>query len=158
MRRPQSSRQNQRSTNSTELGQGAVALPHFYKETDMTLDECVQRIQEDKPSAYDDERICAWVNELEAQMQSEVLGITDVSLMKQYDITKSADREATLLIPMPFDQKTYIPYIEAQIDYADGEGDRYNNNVNIFNQYYNDFKAWYIEHNRPNKVTWHNFN
>ena len=117
----------------------------------MTLDECVQRIQEDKPSAYDDERICAWVNELEAQMQSEVLGITDVSLIKQYDITKNADRGSTLLIP--------IPYIEAQIDYADGEGDRYNNNVNIFNQYYNDFRAWYIEHNRPeSKVIWHNFN
>ena len=56
----------------------------------------------------------------------------------------STDMNTELLIPAPFDE-VYLRWMEAQIDYHNGEYGKYNNSMDMFNTSYN---AYQNEYNR----------
>ncbi len=56
--------------------------------------------------------------------------------------------ETVLLVLAPFD-KVYRSYLCAMIDYANGEYDRYNNSMQMFNRQLSEFTGWYARTYRP---------
>ena len=46
-------------------------------------------------------------------------------------------------------QNQYLRWLEAQMDYANGEYDRYNNSITMFNTAYSDYERYYNRMNMP---------
>lgn len=61
-----------------------------------------------------------------------------------YDV--EADMQTVLLVPEPYSD-VYIKYISVQVDYYNGESERYANSMIMFNMAQDAFSAW---HNRNN--------
>jgi hypothetical protein len=97
-----------------------------------------------KPNAFDTATKLVWVNEIEGMIQTDVMLIASADVV-QYD---AEDTAAALLVPAPHD-KLYRSYLCAMIDFANGEYDRYNNSMAMFNTHYREFTEWYIRIYRP---------
>lgn len=111
----------------------------------MTLEALIQRVDETKPNAFSNDRKTEWVNEVEGMVQTEIFLMAPVGCVQyHYD----ADKGAQLLVDPPHD-KLYPPYLEAKIDYANGEYEKYQNTMQMFNQFYGEFMRWYATNYRP---------
>ena len=53
-----------------------------------------------------------------------------------------------LLVPAPHD-KLYYTYVQAMIDFYNGEYDRYSNAITLWNSFYDEYKKWYSHHINP---------
>ena len=63
--------------------------------------------------------------------------------------TLTFDGSATvLMVPAPHD-KLYRTYLSAMIDFANGEYDKYNNSMILYNKQYGDFVNWYARTYAP---------
>ena len=61
---------------------------------------------------------------------------------------EDTDLETVLLIPEPFDE-AYLRWMEAQIHYHNGEYDKYNNAVVMFNTAFDAYKSDYTRNHMP---------
>ena len=111
----------------------------------MTLSEVMTRVDEIKPNAFSNEVKTSWMNEVEGMVQTEVFLFNHVDVV-QYSYEE--DKDKTLLVAPPHD-KLYAPYLEARIDYANGEYNKYQNTMQLFNQFYGEFMRWYADTYRP---------
>ena len=53
-----------------------------------------------------------------------------------------------MLVRPPHD-KLYPAYLEARIDYANGEYEKYQNTSQVFNTFFNEFMRWYAMNYNP---------
>lgn len=112
----------------------------------MTLKDLIKHVDDIKPNAFSPEVKTAWVNEIEGMVQTKVLLISDVETVFSYDW--KTDKNVTLAVDPPHD-KLYAPYLMAKIDFANGEFDRYQNSMQMFNQFWNEFMCWFGDTYRP---------
>lgn len=63
-----------------------------------------------------------------------------------YDSNTSLDTE--LIAPAPYDEM-YVRWLEAQIDYANGEIGKYNNSIAVFNTAVTNFRNYYNRQHLP---------
>lgn len=111
----------------------------------MTLDQLIAKVDEVKPNAFSNDRKTDWVNEVEGMVQTQAfLFAPEEFIAYSYDVDK--DRE--LLVAPPHD-KLYAPYLEAKIDYANGEYEKYNNSMQMFNSFWGEFLRWFALVYRP---------
>ena len=107
----------------------------------MTLADVITRVDEIKPNAFSNDTKTAWINEVEGMVQTEIFLINPVDVV-QYNYTD--DKDKTLLVDPPHD-KLYCPYLEARIDYASGEYNKYQNTMQMFDSFYGEFMRWYAD-------------
>ena len=110
-----------------------------------TLQGVLELIDDIKPNAFSDEVKTAWVNEVEGLVQTEVflLAVEDVV---QYQWP--ADSGAALLARPPHD-KIYWVYLSAMVDFGNGEYDKYQNTMQMFNQFFGEYMRWYARTYNP---------
>ncbi len=111
----------------------------------MTIRTLLDYVQAVKPSAFTDEQMLVWINELEARVQLEVMQRWPGEII-QYELPQNENTE--LLMTPPHDS-CYRYYLQAMIDYENGEYNRYANTSQMFNASWNDFVAWFAEKYRP---------
>ena len=111
----------------------------------MTVSQAIARVDEGKPNAFSNHTKTVWLNEIEGMVQTEIFLFNPVDVV-QYDYTQDKDRE--LLVNPPHD-KLYPAYLEARIDFANGEYSRYQNSMQLFNSFYGEFMRWYANVYRP---------
>lgn len=107
-----------------------------------TLKEIIDLVDKDKVNGYTSEEKTQWISNVEMQIAREVFG-TDVP---EYDW--ETDQETELLLGAPFED-IYELYVMAQIDFHQGEYNRYNNELSQFNTRLQDAQAWHIREHRP---------
>lgn len=96
-------------------------------------------VRPESPShAFSDEVVLVWVNEIEGMVQSEIL-LTSPADLVTYTMN---DLEAELLVPAPH-SKIYRAYVCSMIDFARGEYSAYSNTYELFNEWWNEYAAWY---------------
>lgn len=115
----------------------------------MTIIEAINRLDAIKHNTYTQSDKIRWLSNLDAMVKRQVIdtheGAEDVTFTKYDD---STDLNTELLIPAPYDE-AYMRWLEAQIDYHNGEYGRYNNAVESFSNYYDGYKADYNRNNKP---------
>ena len=111
----------------------------------MTLAEIIAQVDEVKPNAFSNEAKTIWLNEIEGKIQTDVflLAVEDV---QQY--TYAEHKDHMMLVNAPH-SKLYRAYLEAKIDYANGEYNKYQNTMQMFNEFYNEFVIWFARNYRP---------
>lgn len=111
----------------------------------MKLNEAIEKVNALKPNDYSIEDKIYWLSTLDTTVKKEIIdtheGAENINF-NGYDI--SASPETQLLVPAPFDVM-YIRWLEAQIDYHNGEIGRYSNSMAMFNSAYS---AYAREYNR----------
>lgn len=111
----------------------------------MTIRTLLDYVQAVKPSSFTDEQMLVWINELEARVQLEVMQRWPGGIV-QYKL--SENENSVLLLDPPHDS-CYRYFLQAMIDYENGEYNRYANTSQMFNASWNDFVAWFAEKYRP---------
>lgn len=108
----------------------------------MTIREAIAMADDIKPNAFKSATKLAWLNKLEGTFAAEVF------LMAQEEIRQlqyhRGDMGAELLVNAPYDD-LYVLWLEAQIDRANGEYNKYQNTMQSYNARYAEFFCWFSQ-------------
>lgn len=115
----------------------------------MTILEAINRVDSTKPNSYTQVEKVDWLSTLDGVIKNEIRdtheGGEDV-VFAGYDADTSLDTE--LLVPAPYDD-IYIRWLEARIDYANGEYGKYNNSLTAYNDAYTLYANCYNRKHMP---------
>ena len=115
----------------------------------MTIIEAINRIDALKHNTYTQIDKVSWLSRLDAMVKKHIIdtheGAEDVTFTG-YDAT--TDLQTELLVPAPYDE-VYLRWIEAQIDYHNGEYEKYNNSMDMFNTAYEGYQNYYNRTHMP---------
>ena len=111
----------------------------------MKIIEAINRTDSTKHNAYTQSEKVAWLSTLDSMVKRLVIDTHDGEEITFTGYDSDVDPETELLIPAPFDE-AYLRWLEAQIDYANGEYSKYNNSIDMFNT------AWTAYQNHYNRT------
>ena len=115
----------------------------------MTIIEAIEQVDLLKPNNYTQEDKIAWLSMLDGVIKTEIIdtheGAEDVAF-NGYGVDIS--RDTVLLAPAPYDD-VYVKWLEAQIDYANGELAKFNNSITMYNTAYAAFERYYNRTHMP---------
>lgn len=107
----------------------------------MKLREAIERVDEIKPNAFSSAVKTDWINALEGRIAADVLLLAPAEV-KQLRYTYPEDQNTELLIDPPHDD-IYTLWLAAKIDEANGEYNKYQNTMQIYNEHFGDFVRWF---------------
>lgn len=111
----------------------------------MTLRKLIAFIDDIRPNAFSDETKAQWVSECEGYVQTEVL-LLAVQEVITYEVPDDLDHE---LLVLPPHDKIYMAYLAAMIDFANGEYQKYDNSMQMYNAYLQEYRRWFTARYRP---------
>lgn len=111
----------------------------------MTIREAIDRANGLQFNTYTDAEKVAWLSRLDERV---ALLVQNAGSADGPWYTADMDMDTDLLIPSPFED-IYIHWLVAQINYANGEIDKYNNAIAMYNTEYTGYSQWYHRNNMP---------
>lgn len=115
----------------------------------MTIIEAINGIDSLKPNSYPQQDKVRWLSILDGTIKTEIIdtheGAEGVTFNGYEDVNLF---DTVLLVPAPYDD-IYIKWLEAQIDYANGETPKYNNSMVMYNTAYTAFERFYNRTHMP---------
>ena len=115
----------------------------------MTITEAINKIDSLKHNTYSQSDKVDWLSRLDAMVKKHIIdtheGAEDVSFKGYDDLTELSTE---LLVPAPYDEM-YLRWMEAQIDYHNGEYNKYNNAILMFNADYESYQNYYNRTHMP---------
>ena len=105
----------------------------------MTARQIIDYVDEIKPNAFSDAVKLRWLNTLEGRVATEVM------LMPQQQVPELMLRLTdTPMVEPPYDD-IYTSWLEAKIDEANGEYNKYANTAAVFNSAWSGFVCWFAQ-------------
>jgi hypothetical protein len=114
----------------------------------MTIIEAINRIDALKHNTYTQSDKVNWLSRLDAMVKKFIIDTHEGDAVTFTGYDDSTDTETELLIPAPFDE-AYLRWMEAQIDYYNGEYEKYNNSIDMFNTAYEGYQNYYNRNHMP---------
>lgn len=115
----------------------------------MTIIEAINKIDALKPNTYEQSDKVTWLSRLDWNVKKEIIdthiGGTETAFTG-YDDSTPLDTE--LLVPAPYDE-VYLRWLEAQIDYTNGEYGKFNNAIIMYNTAFDAYASYYNRNNMP---------
>lgn len=111
----------------------------------MKLSEAIKFVDDIKPNAFTDETKTCWINQCEGLVQTEVMLIATADII-QYTYEENAN---TVLLTAPPHDKIYLSYLMAMVDFANGEYNRYQNTMELFETQFKEYMRWFTQKYRP---------
>jgi len=117
----------------------------------MKIIDAIEQLDALKFNTYNKEQKVEWLSRLDTMVKKHIIdahdGAEDVVFIG-YDET--TDDGTELLVPAPHDEM-YLRWMEAQIDYHNGEYDKYNNAIILFNSAFEAYQSYYIRNHVPKR-------
>lgn len=117
----------------------------------MTIMDALYRIDELKPNSYSQTEKIKWLSSLDGVIKSEIIDTHEGGenkVLPKGGYPEDVDLNTELLVPYPYDD-IYLRWLEAQIDYTNGEYGKYNNSLVAFNDAYILYQKYYNRINMP---------
>ena len=115
----------------------------------MKIIEAINRIDSLKHNTYSNNEKLAWLSRLDSIVKRLIIDThedgEDITFTGYDDRT---DMETEMLVPAPFDE-VYLKWLEAQIDYTNGEYDKYNNAILVYQAAYDAYANYYNRNHMP---------
>ena len=115
----------------------------------MKIIEAINRIDALKHNTYTQDDKVRWLSTLDSMVKNHIIdtheGAEQVSFTGYDDLT---DLQTELLAPAPYDEM-YLRWMEAQIDYHNGEYGKYNNSIDMFMDSYEGYQNYYNRTHMP---------
>ena len=111
-----------------------------------TYAEIIGRVDSYKPSAFETEEKLRWLTELDGKIAVEVMMLNPefVRNMPRGEVALSCEP----LIGFPYED-LYDRWLEAKIDYHNGEFSAYQNAMEAYNAAYNGWLNWFLNSYDP---------
>lgn len=103
----------------------------------MTYETCMYMVDQLQPNQVPQPVKNRWLGELEGRVQVELEGASPSNLMPP----ELLGEDITLSAPFPYDN-IYWLYLLAMLDFASGDGARYENSAALFNAAYHNYAKW----------------
>lgn len=118
----------------------------------MKLNEAITRADALKPNSLSYDQKLAWLSALDGAATAELINTHEGGEWVRFTpYGEDSPPDTELVIPAPYDE-VYLRYLEAQMDYANGEFDRFNNSNAMYSAAYAAFAAWYNRTHMPTGV------
>ena len=114
----------------------------------MTIIEAINRIDALKHNTYTQSEKVQWLSRVDHMVKNHIIDTHEggeISFTGYDDLT---DLQTELLIPAPYDE-VYMRWMEAQIDYHNGEYGKYNNAIDMFNTEFKSYQDYYNRTHMP---------
>ena len=105
----------------------------------MTIREAITLVDSHKHNTYSDRDKLRWLTVLEAMAQQMIAQTGGEGLLPFEGFSDATPKDTVLTAPAPFDEM-YLRWLEAQIDYHNGEFDKYNNALSMFQAAFDSFR------------------
>ena len=115
----------------------------------MTILEAINRVDNLKFNSYDNSEKVAWLSRLDSSIKSTIIDTHEGGegiIFTGYD--DRTDMNTVLLVPAPFDE-VYLRWLEAQIDYHNGEFDKFNASIIMYNTAFDAYANYYKRNHMP---------
>jgi hypothetical protein len=115
----------------------------------MTIMGAINHLDAVKPNGYGQTEKIRWLSQLDGKVKSEIIDTHEGGekiTFNGYDEQTPLTQE--LLVPHPYDE-VYIRWLEAMIDYANGEYAKYNNAAMVYQTAYTSFEKYYNRTHKP---------
>lgn len=128
---------------------GSLGSPFFEGRNGMKVMEAIDRIDSLKHNTYTIGEKVGWLSRLDGMVKTDIIDTHEDGDDIQFSgYTQERDMETELLVPAPFDD-LYLLYLEAQIDYYNGEIARYNNSITMYQTAYDNYARYYNRQHLP---------
>ena len=115
----------------------------------MKLREAIDRIDSLKHNTFTTGEKVEWLSRLDGIIKAQVIDThEDGDDFPFYGYDEAVDMETELMVDQPFDE-LYIRWMEAQIDYYNGEIARYNNSAMMYQAAYDAYQRYYNRNHMP---------
>ena len=115
----------------------------------MTIIEAINLIDASKPNTYGQVEKIRWLSNLDWTIKREIIDTHEGGESIVFNgYTEDTPLDTPLLAPAPYDE-LYVRWLEAQIDYANGEFNKYNASMSMHNTYMTSFINYYNSNNMP---------
>ena len=99
----------------------------------MKIIEAIDRLDALNFNTYTDDDKVEWLSRLDNMVKKQIIDNHDGAEQITFSgYTPDTPTDTVLLVPAPYDE-VYIRWMEAQIHYHNGEYDKYNNAIIMFN-------------------------
>ena len=106
-----------------------------------TLKAIIAMADELNPNSYSNNIKAQWVNEVESYIQTEIYNVAPLDVVSYIDYEESKDKELSL---DAVNDKIYLVYLQAMIDFFNKEYQAFNNDVALYNSYLDIYAKWYV--------------
>ena len=115
----------------------------------MTIYEAITRVDGLKFNTYTQEDKILWLSELDGNIKHQILDKHEGGDQIAFGgYGPDTDPETVLLVGAPFDV-VYLRWLEAQIDYHNGEYEKFNASIILYNTALEAFANYYKQTHRP---------
>lgn len=115
----------------------------------MTIAEAITKVDQLKPNHHDEQTKIGWLSKLDGQIYREVFATHADNPLTAFDGYENAEQSTELLVPYPYDEDIYVYYLQAMIDKENGEINKYNQSITMYNTVYSNFGNWYHRTHKP---------
>lgn len=114
----------------------------------MTINEICAEIDEQKPNHYSDAIKIRWISVLEGRIFNEIILTHELAEKVEFNGYTQSDIDTELIVPDTY-ADVYKYYVFAMIDSANGENNHYANDMQLFNEAWQSYAAYYNKNNMP---------
>ena len=114
----------------------------------MTVMDAIGTVDVFKPNSVSQEEKVKWLSQLDGMIKKNIIDTHEGGEKIIFEGYTIDDLTKELLVPAPHDC-IYRTYLEAQIDFANNEYGKYNNDSLLFNEQYSEFWRYYNRTHMP---------
>lgn len=115
----------------------------------MTILEAINQIDNLKHNTYSRSDKLAWLSRLDHMIVRLIMETHEgADTLEFAGYGDNTPLDTVLLVPAPFDE-IYLRWLEAQMDYANGEYERYNNSIAMYQAAYDGYAGYYNRTHMP---------
>ena len=106
-----------------------------------TIKEIIARVDEIKPNAFPVKTKMGWLSALDGKIAADVM-LMSITEIRNLQYQHPQDLKSEPLVTYPHED-IYDFYLAAMIDRSNGEDDKYQNSMEMFNAAYGNFVRWF---------------
>lgn len=115
----------------------------------MTIIEAITKLDELKFNTYSQTDKIEWLSRLDSAVKLQIIDTHEGGEDVHFNgYTVDTPHDTVLLVPSPYDE-VYLRWMEAQIDYYNGEYGKYNNSIIMYNTAFDAYARYYKLHHMP---------
>ena len=103
-----------------------------------TIKEIIERIDENKPNAFGESMKLRWIAQLDGKIAADLF-LMDIAEIRALQYTVDSQP----LVEYPHDD-IYDLWLSAKIDFENGEYNKYQNTMLMYNEAYGNFASWFL--------------
>lgn len=115
----------------------------------MTIEQTISLVDKLKPNQYLPVLKIKWLSKLDGQIFNEVFQTHEGNPIESFEGYTEDDKNKELLVPYPFDEDIYNYFLQAQIDKENGEMNKYNQSITLYNNAFLSFQNYWNRTHMP---------